>query len=204
MKRLNHLAALVLVAVLAVSGCALPSGPEKPLATFDLGPAPVATVSTVRVSDRPRPTLIVGEVVAPSWLDSIHIYYRLAFADVQQPRPYAQSRWTMAPPQLVSQRARLRLARFANIVSAGDTSQGAVVKLELDDFSQMFETQDVSRGVLLLRVSLISNGRVIGQRSFATSRVASSANAAGGVRALTEATDAVLEELSAWLATQLS
>jgi len=195
---------LALAAVLAASGCALPSGPEKVMSTFDLGPAPAASVATAVGTDgKPRPTVIVADVVTPTWLDSNYIYYRQRFADVQQPRPYASSRWTMPPAQLVSQRARLRLARFTNVVAAGDTTQGTLLKLELDDFSQMFETQDVSRGVLLLRASLILNGRLIGQQSFAVSRPAPGANAAGGVRGLTEATDAALEEVSAWLATLL-
>ena len=188
--------------VLGLSACALPSAQERPMATYDLGvPPPTAPLATplTAPSTGARPTIVMTDVQAPSWLDSQHIYYRLAFADLLQPKPYAQATWVMSPAQLLTQRARLRLAQVANVLSAGDTAQEFLLKLELDDFSQVFDTQDSSRGVVQLRASLISSGRFVAQHSFALAQPAPSANAAGGVRALGAATDAVLNELAAWV-----
>ena len=80
------LAAAALVAL--VAGCALPGSAERTLSIYDLGPAPQAAA----IGDA-RLTIALTEVVAPAWLESQHMYYRLAYADVQQPRPYAQARW---------------------------------------------------------------------------------------------------------------
>jgi len=41
--------------------------------------------------------------------------------------------------------------------------------------------------------------RLLAQRSFVVQRPATSADAPGGVRALTQATDALIEEMEVWL-----
>ena len=105
----------------------------------------------------------------------------------------------MAPAQLLQQRARQRLARFANVLSVGDTSQELLLKLELDDYSQVFDSEQASRVQVRLRASLIANGRFLAQRSFAANRPAPTANAAGAVRGLAGATDALLDELARWV-----
>ena len=78
-----------------------------------------------------------------------------------------------------------------------------VLHLELDEFSQLFETAERSSGLVRLRATLGQGGqgsqRLVAQRSFIVQRPAASADAAGGVRALTEATDAVIAEIAQWL-----
>jgi cholesterol transport system auxiliary component len=57
--------------------------------------------------------------------------------------------------------------------------------------------------MLRFRATLLENTgggeRLVAQRSFEVQRPAPSADAAGGVRALTAATDAAAQELAAWL-----
>jgi cholesterol transport system auxiliary component len=53
-----------------------------------------------------------------------------------------------------------------------------------------------------VRATLTQQGRVVGQRSFAASAPAPSADASGGARALAAASDDVIAQLSAWLAAQ--
>ena len=194
MNRLMFATAFAVVVLLGA--CALPSGPQKAPAAYDFGPGPAVGASP---SVPVRPTLAFNEVQAPAWLDGTHIFYRLAYSDVQQLRPYAQNRWTMPPAQLFAQRVRMRLARSMDVVAIGDTTAGATLKLELEDFSQFFETVETSRAQVQLRATVIQNGKLLGQRSFAVTRPAASASAAGGVRALTEAADAAIEELALWL-----
>src|SRR6476661_2501790 len=55
------------------------------------------------------PALSVAEVNAPAWLDSQMMFFRLAYANDQQPRPYAASRWSMPPSQLFGQRLKSRI-----------------------------------------------------------------------------------------------
>ena len=146
----------------------------------------------------PRPIVMLPDVTAPAWLDNHYVTYRLAYAEAQQPRPYAQARWSMTPAQLFQQRARERLAHNASVLSAGDVAQGMLLKLELEDFSQIFDTAETSRATVQVRATLLNNGRLVAQRGFTVVRPAPSANAAGAVRALAAATDALLDELAAW------
>lgn len=78
-----------------------------------------------------------------------------------------------------------------------------VLHLELDEFSQLFETTERSSGLIRLRATLGQGGqgveRLLAQRSFIVQRPTASADAAGGVRALTEASDAVIAEIAQWL-----
>ena len=80
-----------------------------------------------------------------------------------------------------------------------------VLQLELEEFSQVFETAERSQGELRLRATvrqrLASGERLLAQRSVVLQRPAPSADAAGGVRALSAATDAAVLELAQWLQT---
>jgi cholesterol transport system auxiliary component len=77
------------------------------------------------------------------------------------------------------------------------------LRLELEEFSQLFEQPGSSDGVVRLRATLSQNSvkgeALVAQRSVLVRRPAASADAAGGVRALTMAVDAALQELDAWV-----
>lgn len=196
--------ALICLSVLAVAGCA--SLQPKPRATvYDFGPGPVAAQASTRIA--PLPTLVLGDAEASAALDTTAVLYRLAYSDAQQLRPYALARWSMAPAQLLRQRLREHLGQRRAVLNA---AQGVVadkpamaLHLELDEFSQLFDTTERSSGLVRLRATLGQGGqgaeRLVAQRSFVVQRPATSADAAGGVRALTEATDAVIAELAHWL-----
>lgn len=78
------------------------------------------------------------------------------------------------------------------------------LRLELEEFSQLFDTPDASSGVLRVRATLSQRGAggegLLAQRSFIARQSAPTADAAGGVRALTAATDQVVKDIEAWLA----
>jgi cholesterol transport system auxiliary component len=153
------------------------------------------------------PALVLGDVEASAALDSTAVLYRLAYSDAQQLRPYAQTRWSMAPAQLLRQRVLEQLGQRRAVLNA---AQGVVVgkpamnlHLELDEFSQLFESADRSSALVRLRATLGLGGlgveRLLAQRSFVVQRAANSADAAGGVRALTQATDALIQEIDQWV-----
>ncbi|WP_408596947.1 ABC-type transport auxiliary lipoprotein family protein [Limnohabitans sp.] len=192
-------------AALTLTACStLPEPPVRP-AVYDFGPGMLVLPATNRMALLPPITL--GEVDAPLSLDSTAVLYRLTYADAQQLRPYALARWSMPPAQLVRQRLRESLGQRRSVLNSGEG--GAVVpaqllRVELEEFSQLFESAGKSVGLVRWRASLWDqkggSEQLRAQRSFVVQRPASSADAAGGVRALTAATDAAVDELAQWLA----
>jgi cholesterol transport system auxiliary component len=190
--------------VFGLSACS-PLQPQARATVYDFGPGAVTAAPARRMAA--LPALVLGDVEANTALDSTAVLYRLAYSDAQQLRPYALTRWSMAPAQLLRQRLREQLGLRRAVLNA---AQGVVVgkpamnlHLDLDEFSQLFETADRSSGLVRLRATLGQGGegleRLLAQRSFVVQRPASSPDAAGGVRALTQATDAVIAELDQWL-----
>ncbi len=196
--------ALICLLAVGLVGCSSLK-PQARATVYDFGPGPVAAVPATRMA--PLPTLVLAEVEANTALDSPAVLYRLAYSDAQQPRPYAQTRWSMPPAQLLRQRLREQLGQRRSVLSA---TQGVVVgkpamilHLELDEFSQLFETPERSSGLVRMRATLGQGGqgaeRLLAQRSFIVQRPAATADASGGVRALTEATDAAIAEIEQWV-----
>jgi cholesterol transport system auxiliary component len=153
-------------------------------------------------------SLLITEVKSPVWLNSNAIQYRLAYRDPTQSYTYANSRWAAAPATLLTHRIRNRIADVTNdkVVS---TSNGAradfTLHLELEEFSQVFDTVDTSHVVIRLRASLVhrSSRLLKAQRNFSMEQAAPTANAAGAVQALTESSDKLTENLITWLAEEL-
>jgi cholesterol transport system auxiliary component len=190
--------ALLLGAGLAgLSACALPERVVRS-ASYDFGPDAAAAPAAPLAAP-----LALAEVDATPALDSTAMLYRLAYADGRESRPYAQSRWTMPPAQLVRQRLRARLGDVRVVVSTGEAPAAQTLRAELEEFSQVFESPQVSGGLVRLRVTLVDAGSPGGsrvrQRTFVAQRPAPTADAAGGVRALADATDAVVAEVVQWL-----
>lgn len=186
---------LVLAGVL--SGCAVPERGPAPV-QYDFGDRPLAAAPA------PGSTLpsLATSVQATAALDGTAMFYRLAYADERQLRPYAQARWAMPPAELVQQRLREVLSQQRVVLKPGEGAQ-LLLQIELDEFSQVFESPGQSSGLLRLRATVLkatpSGDRLLAQRSVRVQRPASSGGAAGGVRALSAATDAAVAELAQWL-----
>jgi cholesterol transport system auxiliary component len=200
---------LLLGAALAalLAGCAAPDKPVRP-SLYDFGPgagAPSAATGSL-------PPVVLADIEASGALDGSAVLYRLAYADAHQVRPYAHARWSAPPPQLIRQRLREQLAHSRPVLDPTDSAalarvSGAmprVLRIELEEFSQLFDSQTQSWGLLRLRATLLENTaageRLLGQRTMVLREPAPSADAAGGVRALVAATDAAAQELGQWLA----
>lgn len=201
MKKLALIAALVLLA-----GCkALPDKPVRQV-MYDFGPAPAGESATTQ-----RAALILPDVEVNGILETPALLYRLGYDDPHQLRPYAFARWTSPPGQLLMQRLREVLGRerpvldpaAGSAISRRGGTPPAMLRVELEEFSQLFDAPASSRGMVRLRCTLLestaSGERVVAQRSFAVERPAPSADAPGGVRALTAATDAAAQDIAAWL-----
>jgi cholesterol transport system auxiliary component len=188
----------LVTSALLLPACSGLSGSSGGPLTYDFGPPVAISNQPEAGASAARPTISVAEIATPEWLDSPQIFYRLAYADGQQPRPYAGSRWAMQPALLITQRLKSRLAEGANVVSAGDTLDGVLLKVDLDEFAQVFSSPSASQGLIQMRATVIRNGRLLGQRSFFVECPAATADAAGGVRALTRATDNAINDLATW------
>lgn len=191
---------LALAGTSALTGCGTFAPPPARATTYDFGPPPAASAA---VAGTP---IALGDVDAPSALDNTAVLYRLGYADAQQPRPYAQARWSMAPAQLVRQRVRDQLSQTRPVLNPGEASAQRTLRVELEEFNQWFESPSASIGRVRLRATLLettpTGEKLLAQRNITTQRPATSADAAGGVRALTAATDAAIVELDQWLAAQ--
>lgn len=196
--------ALICLSTLAVAGCGSLQ-PKLRATVYDFGPGTVTAVAANRMA--PLPTLVLADTEANAALDSTAVLYRLAYSDAQELRPYALARWSMTPAQLLRQRLREHLGQRRAVLNAAQgvvaDKPAMVLHLELDEFSHLFETAERSSGLVRLRATLGQGGqgveRLLAQSSFIVQRPAASADAAGGVRALTEATDAVVGEIAQWL-----
>jgi cholesterol transport system auxiliary component len=183
--------------------------PDKPVRSvvYDFGPGARTTPAAASVG---HPAIWLGEVDAASALDNTAVLYRLAYTDARLLQPYAQARWTMPPAQLLRLRLRQTLAQQQPVLRDGEAPQAGsgamrLLQLELDEFSQVFDAPDASVGLVRVHATVVSSGagggRLLAQRSFVAQRPAPSPDAAGGVQALTAATDGVLAEITQWLTT---
>lgn len=198
--------ALFLIFFLSLSGCASPDKTAR-LTSYDFGPGPLTTTPSDRRA--PLPALLLAEVQTSPALGGNAMLYRLLYADAQQLQPYALARWSMPPADLLRQRLADTLGQRRTLlgpdaVLATGTASPATLRLTLEEFSQLFDSPQQSRGLLRLRATLSQGGpggeQVLAQRSIIVQRPAPSADAPGGVRALSAATEAAAEELLAWLA----
>lgn len=194
-------------AAVALAGCsALPEKPTRQV-MYDLGPSPAAAGPVPAQA----PALVLRDVDAQGILETTAVLYRLGYEDAHQLRPYAFARWSAPPPQLVGQRLREVLGRDRVVLDTSASSAMArrgnerppMLRVELEEFAQVFDAPGSSRGVLRLRCTLLEVGggaaRPVAQRSFELARPAPSADAAGGVRALTAAATAAAEDIARWL-----
>ncbi len=205
MKNTMPRVSFVLFLILALSGCAL-QNPAPRVVVYDFGPGPLS--SAAPAPNKVLPALVLEMMEAPAALDSTAVLYRLAYADSQQLRPYALARWSMTPAQLLRQHFRQQLSQQRALLNPGDGSGPGAAKplllqLELEEFSQLFESADKSSGLLRLRATLTragaKGGHWLAQRNLTVQRNASTADAAGGVQALAAATEAAAQELDQWL-----
>ena len=205
--------ALFALFFLVLSGCGALQPAARPV-VYDFGPGALQQAPASRITPL-SPVALTG-VHAASALDSTAVLYRLTYSDAQQLRPYAQARWSMSPAELLRQRLREHLGQRRTVLNPADGVLAAgpvlTLRIELDEFSHIFDSANSSAGLVRLRATLgqagvIGGGReqLVAQRSFVVQRPSTSQDAAGGVQALTAAAEAAIQEIDDWLQqTQLS
>ena len=196
------LRAAILLSLAALTACAVAPQSREGMASYDFGPLRPDKEANPRLQH----DIVVAGVSAPAWMDNSGIYYRLAYRDASRPQAYARSRWVMPPAALLGQRLRASIARAnqAGVFSPADGVRAEyALRLELEEFTQVFDAVDKSHAVVLLRASLIRHRGVVVQRGFSVERAAATANAEGGVQALIAASDEAGHSLLDWLAANM-
>lgn len=196
-----------------LAGCSsLPSPPARAL-QYDFGPG--ALVAPPRDARALLAPLALADIEAAGRADtSVAVLYRLAYTDARQLRPYLTARWSQPPTQLVHQALRTRLGQRRAVLRADDALGAAraggingslpdLLRVDLEEFSQVFSSPTDSVGLLRLRATLVeptaAGEKLMGQRVFMVQKPATSADAAGGTRALAEAAEQAAQELALWL-----
>lgn len=192
--------AVLMSAVLSLTACALPERSQRPnVYDFGLLPPPSALASAER-----RPSLVIEAVDAPPALGGRAISYRLLYSGSdQQPRPYSQATWSMGPAELFGQRLQDRLGQNRIVLQPGSGQARQKLQVELQEFVQIFDSEQDSRGVVRLRATvwlLSAQGHETPhQKSFQTSQPAPTPDSAGAAEALRLASDQIITELMQWL-----
>ena len=197
LKRLLLLCALLSSAlgIASLSGCAARA--VDAAVQYDFGPLPAHDGVS-----RALPPVSIADINTAAWLDSPLMFYRLSYANQQQTRPYAGSRWSMPPSQLFSQRLKARIAQAGGVVlAAGDGAPNLpLLRIDADDMLQNFDSSSHSSAQLSMRVSLFNGRNLLAQKTFRREAVAASADAAGGAAAMAIASDALIGDIIDWLA----
>ncbi|WAT86025.1 ABC-type transport auxiliary lipoprotein family protein [Delftia acidovorans] len=204
-------------ALILLAGCsALPQPPAQP-ARYDFGLAPLSAPAQSATSAAPqaRTPLALADVEAPALSDgSTAMFYRLAYANGQELRPYQLARWSQPPALLLQQRLRSQLGLQRPVLASSESVaqprlQGAVptlLRVDIEEFSQVFDAPGSSAGVVRLRATLVEQSgavdRLLGQKLFEVRSPAASGDAAGGAKALATAADAAIAQIDAWLGQQ--
>ncbi|MGV7211585.1 ABC-type transport auxiliary lipoprotein family protein [Oxalobacteraceae bacterium A2-2] len=200
LRRTTALVSTASALALLLGGCA--SGGKGPSTVhYDFGPLQPSGASVVSAPAPALPAIVVTDISGPASLDSERMHYRLLYADARQARPYAYNEWSATPLQLLTQRIKARIAQSGiKVLSSSDTAaSGNLLRMEVDDFAQNFDSATSSSGQIVLRASVFNNRKLVDQKTFTRSSPAPSADAAGGARALADATDLIAADLLAWL-----
>lgn len=210
MNRSWKIAAGALLLALLGACSALPDKPVRET-MYDFGPSEAVAPDAAAGRNTP---LVLPELEVSGSLETSALLYRLGYADPHQLRPYAFARWSAPPGQLVQQRLREVLGRSRPVLDSAAAASLArrggatppMLRVELEEFSQVFDSATDSKGVLRLRCTLLESSaageRLVAQRSFTMQKPAPTPDASGGVRALAAATDGAAQEIAAWLQQQ--
>lgn len=205
-------AGFCLIFSLAMAACSSLPQPPVRAEVYDFGPGQQA--ASAPVAPAAAHAIVLADVVSTGMPDADSgLNYRLAYANAQQLRPYRDARWSQPPAQLLTQALRERLGQRRAVLTEGgvgvrlaDGARPEVLRLQLEEFSQVFDAPQTSHALARLRASLARSThggeRLLSQRLFVVQRPAATPDAAGGAKALAEAAGQLADEVAQWLGGQ--
>lgn len=184
---------LLLIVLATLAGCAGTPRSGAIVSVYDFGP-PAATPSNASSNSGRQMAL---EVRAAPWLDAPSITYRLAYDEPLKRRQYAESRWASQPASLLAQ---YLLQKTGLVAANGGAVTSCVTRLSLQEFSQLFETPQISHAIVQGKVDVVDGKRrIVASQHLRVQTPAASANASGGVSALVAASGELATQLRDWL-----
>lgn len=178
---------IILVVAVLMAACGIGPKAKDPVGAYDFGlPGAVQPVAVKGLNQ--------AVVSAPDWIDSTSLHYRLAYANAARPAAYTQTRWVSTPTHLIEARLKERAASGGVLLGGA----GPALRVELDEFSQVFDQEKSSRAVLRARASLAANREVIAQQVFLIEVPAATPDGAGGAAALAQAANRLVDAVLAW------
>jgi len=198
-QRLRNLRNTGIAAFLLMLLTACSSTPvAQQLQQYDFGPL---TVNASAQAGQGKLQISIADIGIPPALDSNAMLYRLQYDNVQQLKAYTLHRWSMPPAQLLAQRLKAGLVtQGADVLANTDGAANLpILRLEVDEFSQIFTSASQSNAQISLRASVIKGHKLIAQKSFQQKIAATTADAPGGARAMREAADASIMEIQSWI-----
>lgn len=187
---------LILLLAALAGGCITGGAPNPRATLYDLGTLPDQPLVQGNL-----PALAIARVTAPEWLNGPQMYYRLTYVNSQQPRPYANSQWIVSPARLLEERIKSHIGQAGGQVMSATSSMSRLptMRIEIDDFTHVFETPEKSHARIVARVAVLDGRELAGQRTFAQRIPAPTPDAEGGAKAMAQATDAVMADILRWL-----
>jgi cholesterol transport system auxiliary component len=177
------LTAVVLMLLLTGCGGLPKSGSQAAL--YDFGIAPVEAPATT------LPIRLAGVEAAPG-LEGSEIRYRLAYQNPARVFAYTESRWVAPPGKLIAKGIEQRLHSSPSAL--------CLLHIKLEIFDQVFDSPNSSKSIVRLHASMTRDKAKIplAQISMEKSRISKSADARGGVEALTAAADEAISSVLDW------
>lgn len=149
--------------------------------------------------------LQISRIEVPQWLQGTNMYYRLGYLHDARISSYGRSDWVAPPPTLLEHIVQSAIrdgGGWRAVIGPGNNAQADVsVHIRLDQFSQYFARPNDSSGIIDASATLVDNhdASVIAQKHFRIEVAAPSADAAGGVKALSQASRQFATRLQSWL-----
>lgn len=178
-----------LAGVMVLSACSALAPPPVARTVYDLG-APATEGDKL-------PTWMPAtvEVGAPSWLSNPSMQYRRDYLGLASREAYAGSGWAGTPAEMLTRFLSARLA------AAGAQATRCRLRLELDEFVQVFDAPASSRSDIRTRAALVAtrDGRPLARHVLAVTLEADGADARAGVAAHRAAVRRLSDELIVWM-----
>ena len=189
-----------LALLLLLAGCTIAPKAPAPVATFDFGP--ISWSESLQPASSPI-QIQIAEITVPQWLDTQAMRYRLVYHHPAQTHVYANNRWAAAPASLLTERFRQHVALRKRPSDQKDNNTRLttyLLKIELEEFIQVFDTVDHSHAVVSLRASLVERDTrlLVAQQRFSETQTTPSPDASGAVDSFIAISDQLAVELIRW------
>lgn len=189
MRIFRPIVAVIIALGVVLGGCENLGKPAQRFSQYDLG-----AIEPPKPALAARPELI--EVRAPSWLSTSAMQYRLDYRQPARREAYLESRWVSPPAEMIAHALERSLA------AAGTRESQCRLRVEIDEFIQVFPERQTSHAELAARVLLLParGSEPIAREMLALREPAPTPDAEGGVVAQRRAVAALADRIASWLA----